>query len=278
MTQAPSQPNRTGFTLIELLVVIAIIAILASMLMPVLGRAREAARRASCLSNIRQLPMANAMYAGDFGDHYVHAAEDIMGQNRRRWHGRRDSMQKPFDAARSPLRPYTGDGQKALTACPAFADVFDTSGQHAAFEAACGGYGYNSTYIGGRSDRYSMTKASRHTARITDVRRASETAMFTDTAFMQRTKSGDRYIEYSFCETPFWQMSPGKPSSMHPNPTIHFRHLGQTSVAWADGHVDSRRMTFSADYTTHALMDADEAESMGLGWFGPRSNEWFDLE
>jgi len=60
--------NTTGFTLVELLVVISIIAILMSILMPALGRAREAGRRIICSSNQKQLTLAWQMYAMDNDD------------------------------------------------------------------------------------------------------------------------------------------------------------------------------------------------------------------
>ena len=57
--------KRTAFTLIELLVVIAIIAILAAILFPVFSGAREAARKASCMSNNKQYALATLMYVQD---------------------------------------------------------------------------------------------------------------------------------------------------------------------------------------------------------------------
>lgn len=64
-----SRPRR-GFTLIELLVVIAIIAILAAILFPVFAQAREAARKASCVSNANQMGKATLMYTQDYDECY----------------------------------------------------------------------------------------------------------------------------------------------------------------------------------------------------------------
>ncbi len=67
--QAPvAVSTKRGFTLIELLVVIAIIAILAAILFPVFGRARENARRTSCLSNLKQMGLGLIQYVQDYDE------------------------------------------------------------------------------------------------------------------------------------------------------------------------------------------------------------------
>ncbi len=63
-----SKERRRGFTLIELLVVIAIIAILAAILFPVFAKARDKARAAACLSNLKQLGLGCMMYTQDYDE------------------------------------------------------------------------------------------------------------------------------------------------------------------------------------------------------------------
>lgn len=73
--------RNAGFTLIELLVVIAIIAILAAILFPVFAQAKDAAKKAASISNMKQVALAGVMYANDSDDVFTPMVEDNARAN-----------------------------------------------------------------------------------------------------------------------------------------------------------------------------------------------------
>jgi len=107
--------NKNAFTLIELLVTIAIIAILAAILFPVFARARENARRSSCMSNLKQMGLAFMMYAQDYDETFpINKANDTV------LHGFTDTC---FWVVR--VYPYTKNSQ--IFVCPSSKYGTDTA-------------------------------------------------------------------------------------------------------------------------------------------------------
>lgn len=95
--------NRRGFTLIELLVVIAIIAILAAILFPVFAQAREKARQASCMSNMKQIGLAVVQYTQDYDEAFPAGLQSGWWQAS--WVWQTYPYMKSIDVLRCPSDP-----------------------------------------------------------------------------------------------------------------------------------------------------------------------------
>lgn len=99
---------RKAFTLIELLVVIAIIAILAAILFPVFARARENARRTSCLSNIKQIGLGMMQYLQDYDETYPMSYNGLNPSGSRYWNEILQPYIKSDQVFRCPSSDMTG--------------------------------------------------------------------------------------------------------------------------------------------------------------------------
>lgn len=265
---------KKAFTLLELLIVITVTALLMGILMPALSAARAQGKDAVCKSNIRQLLLANIGYATENSGSYVPAAMDIFTDNKNRWHGARDDINKPFDSAKGPLAGYLADD--GVKECPEKVNFRKGDPWDWDFEDGCGGYGYNMTYIGSRIwEGGYEDEQCRVTTRDSEVRCPAKTLMFADTAMAKLDNGRPYYLEYSFAEPPYFVVN-GEPAGDwgYASPSIHFRHRGRANIGWADGHIDAKEM---ADFDGNNAYGVKSADMM-LGWFEPIDNSQFDLE
>ncbi|MFA6567879.1 MAG: type II secretion system protein [Victivallales bacterium] len=121
--------RRNGFTLTELLVVIAIISILASMLLPVLSRAKDATKGIVCLNNLKQFGVAFSSYNFDYNGYYPAYDPDHLWMLLLSPYIDNKYMAGQCGAWRCPLRPYLGGNGWKLTTysfnreCEVYKDV-----------------------------------------------------------------------------------------------------------------------------------------------------------
>ena len=215
--------TRSAFTLVELLVVIAIIAILAAILFPVFARARENARRTSCLSNLKQIGLGMAQYSQDYDDTTVLFSYNSGGVFNS-WYGQ--SIGSDLYPERGLLQPYMKSTQ--ITDCPSAGSIpgFGLIAQL--------GYGVNSFYL----------NPTNRPAKLAEIERPTETVMMGDTAFLSNLDGS--MLRISAMRAPFNTSVVGgvvTELSTMPVATVHARHLETAAVLWCDGHVKAMRIT-----------------------------------
>jgi prepilin-type N-terminal cleavage/methylation domain-containing protein/prepilin-type processing-associated H-X9-DG protein len=213
-------PVRRAFTLVELLVVMGIIAMLVAMLLPVLGRAREAARTTVCLSNLRQLALAAQIYVNNNNGSYPPAQwENSPPVIRRSWDF------SLIDGVVTPGLIWEGSTDTRVQQCPSFDGRSNAPGEPQT------GYNYNASFIG-------PLKAEGRPARQAQVRRPSETVLFGDGQWLLGANKFMRSPKPSPTENP---ITYAEGSTLKAAGTQGYRHRGMTNAVFADGHARSIR-------------------------------------
>jgi prepilin-type N-terminal cleavage/methylation domain-containing protein/prepilin-type processing-associated H-X9-DG protein len=235
---------RRGFTLIELLVVIAIIAILAAILFPVFAQARDKARSASCLSNIRQMGNALQMYLQDYDEIFHKGAgmnspatngfgpdTSIDGWTNWPWfYGPYAKNVGIFDCPTSP------DGTEQLTATNWGND---------------GNYGYN--YSGLTRDQGTPPRM------LAEIQEPASTFVFFDAGDCQ-VRAGDNNWIGLLEELDMNLNCAENQIGTRYSKEGAFRHSGRVNVAFVDGHAKS------TDWTTFLTRKADNVAPWMIAW------------
>jgi len=189
--------SKRGFTLIELLVVIAIIAILAAILFPVFAKAREKARQSSCLSNVKQLGLAEMQYAQDY-----------------------DEMTSPY-----------GDHGCTLTPCTHWYQVIAPYIKNTQVLRcpSCSPHGGNSDY----GIVYNHNAGCRTGVALSSMLYPAEGAIFMDSQIASTNTQG---YEIIYCWLCYPAAHPNGAGDGNDENRCSSRHNNGTNVAFLDGH------------------------------------------
>lgn len=239
------RPN--GFTLIELLVVIAIIAILAAILFPVFARAKDAAKKTTCISNNKQMVMALMMYLSDYAGYPMHSSPSSTNP-RTRWP--------------DYIYPYVNDEGIFLDPV-ANQDIFGKRWAHNQ-DRLYGGYGYNYQYLGNSRFPWAATESQ--------IASPAETIAIADANGVRRDDNSIGGGQYAIDPPLTSSRGSGKPSGFYGdggecgsgNPGHGVwgcraapaeRHLRWVIVGFCDGHAKNMRLSQMDDYDGDGNLD-----------------------
>lgn len=228
-----------GFTLIELLVVIAIIAILASILFPVFAQAKEAAKKTSCLSNVKQTSISWMLYAGDFDDTmavgsgvpYANTPPGGLFGTQfplyANWFTNFSPLTGSADVTAGLLYPYMKNG--AITDCPSAQGLANPTNMEPV------AYGLNVSIYFGADTIIGATPPASPTVNYSAVSTPAETILYADSAtaaWGDGVQRGGEVLYFGL-------------TCLGAEGNAHGLHSHQANVSWLDGHAKSMRVDTS---------------------------------
>jgi prepilin-type N-terminal cleavage/methylation domain-containing protein/prepilin-type processing-associated H-X9-DG protein len=229
--KSAQEGKSSGFTLIELLVVIAIIAVLAAILFPVFAQARERARAASCLSNLKQMGLGMMMYVQDYDGKYFARTFYKSGYPGQYTSGSVSSWLPQEDPANDAgywfLQSYIKN--RDVFKCPSFTQWDDPDRTIPVW-----GYAYN--LVAGVPHTY--VDASTDVLSEAIVQEPSLMVAFVDSRWNRDAypaTSGSFYVNY--CR----QLTGSSYNLCDTADRFYGRHNGSVNVLYMDGHAKSAR-------------------------------------